>query len=75
MKTLILTFAAVMMLGLPATAFADTLTYQAPITAANAGNGGANQFDVDHHKAYTWRIDNIRLGGQTITGASLTFKN
>jgi hypothetical protein len=72
-KTLILTFAAVVMLGLPATAFADTLTYQAPITAANAGNGGANQFDLDHHKAYTWRIDNVRLGGETITGASLTF--
>jgi hypothetical protein len=31
--------------------------------------------DLDHHSAYTWRIDNINLGGATITGASLTFTN
>lgn len=31
--------------------------------------------DLDHHSAYTWRLDNINLGGATITGASLTFKN
>jgi hypothetical protein len=31
--------------------------------------------DLDHHSAYTWRIDNINLAGGTITGASLTFKN
>lgn len=31
--------------------------------------------DLDHHSAYTWRIDNINLGGATITGATLTFKN
>jgi hypothetical protein len=32
--------------------------------------------DLDHHSAYTWRIDNINLAaGATITGASLTFKN
>ena len=31
--------------------------------------------DLDHHSAYTWRIDNINLGGATLTGASLTFKN
>jgi hypothetical protein len=72
-KTLILSFAAVLLLGLPATALADTLTFQAPVTAANDGNGGANQFDLDHHKAYTWRIDNVNLGGQQITGATLTF--
>ncbi len=28
---------------------------------------------MDHHFASTWRIDNINLGGATITGASLTF--
>jgi hypothetical protein len=31
--------------------------------------------DLDHHSAYSWRIDNINLGGATITGASLTFTN
>ena len=31
--------------------------------------------DLDHHSAYTWRIDNINLGGATITGATLTFTN
>lgn len=34
-----------------------------------------NLYDLDHHSAYTWRIDNILLGGQSITGASLTFTN
>jgi len=74
-KTLLLSFAALFMLGLPATAFADTLTFQAPATAANVGSGGANQFDLDHHKAYAWRIDNINLNNQNITGATLTFRN
>jgi hypothetical protein len=31
--------------------------------------------DLDHHSAYTWRIDNINLGGATLSGASLTFTN
>jgi hypothetical protein len=31
--------------------------------------------DLDHHMAYTWRIDNINLGNATITGATLTFNN
>jgi hypothetical protein len=75
-KTLILSIAAFVLLGLPATAFANTLTFQAPTTAANDGNGGANQFDLDHHKAYTWRIDNVNVPtNQTITGATLTFRN
>jgi hypothetical protein len=75
-KTLLLSIAALFMLGLPVTAFADTLTFQAPATAANDGNGGANQFDLDHHKAYTWRIDNVNVpANQTITGATLTFRN
>jgi hypothetical protein len=33
----------------------------------------ADLYDLDHHSAYTWRIDNLNLGGATITGASLTF--
>ena len=75
MKTLLLSFASLLCIGLPATAFAETLTFQAPTTAANQGNGGPNQFDLDHHKAYTWRLDNVDLTGKTITGAKLTFTN
>lgn len=75
MKRTILSFVALVALGLPATALADTLTFQAPATAANQGSGGAQQFDLDHHEAYTWRIDNVNLSGKTITGATLTFAN
>jgi hypothetical protein len=74
-KRTILSFVALVALGLPATALADTLTFQAPATAANQGSGGAQQFDLDHHEAYTWRIDNVNLSGKTITGATLTFAN
>lgn len=71
-------------LGLPAAAAADTLTFQAPATAPNAGSGGPNQFDLDHHSAYTWRITNtttstsattLNLNGRVITSATLTFLN
>jgi hypothetical protein len=66
---------AIVVLSVPAAVNADTLTFQAPATAPNAGSGGPNQFDLDHHSAYTWRIDNVNLTGQTITGATLTFTN
>jgi hypothetical protein len=72
-KILILSIAALILLGLPASASAETMTFQAPTTAANQGNGGARQFDLDHYQAYTWRIDNINLNGQKVTGATLTF--
>jgi len=87
MKKLLLAFAAVAVLGLPATALADTLTFLAPVTARNNDSnsrnpnnsnyaGGLSQFDLDHHSAYSWRIDNINLrAGQTITGATLTFSS
>ena len=75
MKRTILSFVTLVVLGLPATALADTLTFQAPATGANQGSGGALQFDLDHHQAYTWRIDNVDLAGKTITGATLTFTN
>jgi hypothetical protein len=35
----------------------------------------ADLYDLDHHSAYTWRIDNISLAGGPITAASLTFTN
>lgn len=75
MKKTFLSIAALIVLGLPATTLADSFTFQAPATAANQGSGGSNQFDLDHHSAYTWRLDNVSLAGQTITGATLTFTN
>jgi len=68
-------FAAVILLGLPTVAAADTVTFQAPATGANQGLGGAKQFDLDHHMAYAWRIGGVDLSGKTITSATLTFKN
>lgn len=73
-RTLLLT-AATILFALPATALADTFTFNAPATAPNDGNGGPKQVDLDHHRAYTWRIDNVDLKGKKITGARLTFTN
>lgn len=74
MKRTLLLVAAAILIALPMTASADTFTFQAPPTAPNEGNGGSKQFDLDHHKAYTWSIDK-NLAGQTITSATLTFKS
>jgi PEP-CTERM motif len=74
-RNLILLLAAVVVVGLPTAASADTITFQAPATAANQGSGGARQFDLDHHEAYTWRIGGVNLGGKSITSATLTFRN
>jgi len=67
--------AAIALFGLPTTALADTITFRAPATAPNTGSGGPNQVDLDHHRAYTWRIDNVNLAGRQVTGATLTFSN
>jgi hypothetical protein len=75
MKKTLLSLIALVVLGIPATASANTFTFSAPATGANQGSGGPNQFNLDHHEAYTWRIDNVNLAGQTITGATLTFTN
>jgi len=74
-QKLILLLAAVVLIGLPAVASADTVTFQAPATGANQGLGGAKQFDLDHHMAYAWRIGGVDLTGKSITSATLTFKN
>jgi hypothetical protein len=71
----LLLLAATIVFALPITAAADVITFQAPATAPNAGNGGPQQVDLDHHRAYTWRIDNIDLRGHTLMGATLTFHN
>src|SRR3982074_1435935 len=75
MKKSLLSLVAFIVLGVPATAAADTFKFQAPATGANQGSGGPNQFNLDHHEAYTWQINNVNLAGQTITGATLTFTN
>jgi PEP-CTERM motif-containing protein len=86
MKNLLLLVAALALLILPTTALAAPITYNITATAPNnnAGTnnpnnsnyqGGAGQFDLDHHNAYTWRIDGVVIpAGQVITGASITFK-
>jgi len=74
-QKLFLLFAAVIVIALPAVASADTITFQAPITAPNSGSGGSRQFDLDHHSAYTWKIGGVNLAGKTITGATITFRN
>ena len=66
---------ALITVALPITALADTFTFQAPVTAANQGNGGPKQVDLDHHSAYAWRITDSRLAGQTITSATITISN
>lgn len=74
-KKLILLLAAAIIIGLPTVAAADTITFQAPATGANQGLGGSRQFDLDHHKAYAWRIGGVDLTGKSITSATLTFRN
>ena len=74
-RTFLLMIAAAVVFALPATASADTVTFSAPATGANQGSGGANQFTLDHHDAYTWRIDGVNLTGKTITSATLTIRN
>jgi hypothetical protein len=74
-RTFLLMIAAAVVFALPATASADTVTFTAPATGANQGSGGANQFNLDHYYAYTWRIDGVNLTGRTITSATLTIRN
>src|SRR5688572_19498415 len=86
MKNL-LVLAALSLLILPSAALADTITFTIPTTAANTNGGtdntnqtdyqgGVNQFDLDHHNAYTWRISGVAIpAGHTITGATLTFRD
>jgi hypothetical protein len=87
MKRFVLALATLAFLTLPAAVQADTLTFTAPTTAPNSNNstdnrnetdyqGGSNQFDLDHHNAYTWQFGNVVIpAGHTITGASVTFRN
>lgn len=82
-KKLLIGFALIAVFSLPSVAFADTIIFTAPATAPDAAGsagsnpGGPNQFDLEHHYAYTWQINAAgRLpAGQTITGATLTFSS
>ncbi len=73
-RNLLLLIAAAVVFALPVTASADVITFRAPATAGTSAN--PRQVDLDHHSAYTWRIDNINLPqGHTLMGATLTFSN
>jgi hypothetical protein len=65
-KKLLVALAAIVVLSLSSSAKADTLTFTPTPVDLN---------DLDHHSVYTWRVDNVNLNGQTITGARLTFTN
>jgi len=65
-KKLLVSLAALFVLSLPAAVRADVLTFVPPDPDID---------DLDHHKAYTWRVDNVDLKGKTITSAKLVFKN
>lgn len=76
MKKLLVSLAAVFVLGLSTSAKADVVTlFQAPPTAPNQAPGGANQFDLDHYRAYTWSLRHTIAQGHTIVGARLIFTN
>ena len=75
MRKLLFIFTTAILLALPTVAQADVITFNAPATAPNAGNGGPRQVDLDHHRAYTWRIGGVNLTGQNITSATLTFRS
>lgn len=84
MKKLYVSLAALVCLAFPAAVKADELAMLAPPTASGCtslANGlrctptPADLNDLDHHSVYTWRIDNVQLGGQVITGARITFTN
>src|SRR4051812_22872403 len=65
-KKVLVSLAAIVVLGLSSSAKADTLTFTPTPVDLN---------DLDHHSVYTWRVDNVNLHGQTITGARITFTN
>ncbi|HKQ99815.1 MAG TPA: PEP-CTERM sorting domain-containing protein [Pyrinomonadaceae bacterium] len=86
MKKLLLSLAALLIFALPSVALADTFVFVAPSSSGeDTGPGsGPSQVDLDHHRAYTWRIPTgaassggtmSLANGQSITSAKLTFKS
>lgn len=79
-RRLLMMVAALVLIGLPGVAIADTFTFKAPATAPTTSS--PNQVDLDHHNAYTWRFgstdsngNTVNLSGQQILGASISFKS
>lgn len=66
MKKLFLSLAALFVLCASQSAQADTLTFAPTPVDLN---------DLDHHMVYTWKVSNVNLNGQSITGARITIKN
>lgn len=66
MKKFAVALAVFFVLGLSSAAKADTLTFQPNPVDMN---------DLDHHMVYTWRVDNVNLHGQQITGARITISS
>ncbi len=48
---------------------------QATVTTLSFQPNPADMNDLDHHLAYTWRLDDINLNGMAITSATLSFTN
>ncbi len=48
---------------------------QATVTSLSFAPSPSDMNDLDHHLAYTWRIDNINLSGLAVTGATLSITN
>jgi hypothetical protein len=48
---------------------------QATVTTLSFQPSPTDMNDLDHHMVYTWRIDNISLGGLAVTGATLSIAN
>jgi hypothetical protein len=66
MKKFVFSLAALFVLCLSSTVKADTLTFTPSPVDLN---------DLDHHSVYTWRVGNVNLNGQQITGARITISN
>jgi hypothetical protein len=47
----------------------------AAVTSLSWQPSPADLNDLDHHQAYTWRIDNITVNPTTITSATISFNN
>ena len=67
MKKLLVSLAILFVLCLSSNVKADTLTFTPP--------GNPDLSDLDHHQVYTWRVNNVNLNGQQITGARITISN
>lgn len=66
MNKLLVCLAALIVIGLPSMVSADTLLYTPNPVDLN---------DLDHHKVYTWRVDNVDLKGKQIVSAKLKITN